>query len=111
MSHKLTADQSVIYNAETQAAGVLTIHMEQIAYETFGNQHYVLVNGYVTAGNQRVAGASHHIDYNTWNTFISNATLTSTNEYDKQLEAALLYIQTQTTSWGLTSDNWTYSNS
>jgi len=111
MSHTLTADQSVIYNAETQATGVLIIHIEQIAYETFGNQHYVLVNGYVMAGGQRVAGASYHIEHDTWNTFISNAALTSTSEYDKQMEAALLYIKTQTTSWGLTSDNWTYSNS
>lgn len=113
MSHKLTADTSVTYNAESQTSGVLVIEPEQIVYECFDNtNHLVNIIGRIKSGNTQITSVVYQLSNTAWNTFFAAQTLSSSTEYDKQLEAALLYIKQEIDgSWGLTSSNWTYSNS
>ena len=110
--HKLTSNQSVIYNAETQNSGILTIEIDHLNYESFDNTHTVLISGKIKAPNTDIRGVLYHLTENDWNTFFVAQTLTSTTEYDKQLEAGLYYIKSQLNgNWGLISSDWTYSNS
>jgi len=113
MSHKLTSNQSVIYNAETQLSGVLEITPEQITYQNDGGTyHNVMINCPVKASgtNNYVAGLNYNVTEDAWNTFFASLTLTSTDEFDKQEEAALKYVLTQIDGdWGLAESDWTYS--
>ena len=113
MSHKLTSNSSVIYNAERQFSGVLEIVPEQIVYQNDGGTyHNVMLNCpvKVSGSNDYVAGLNYNLDEGAWNTFFASLTLTSTDEFDKQEEAALKYVLTQIDGdWGLTENDWTYS--
>ncbi len=113
MSHKLTSNTSVIYNAERQFSGVLEIVPEQIVYQNDGGTyHNVMINCpvKVSGSNDYVAGLNYNLDEGAWNTFFASLTLTSTDEFDKQEEAALKYVLTQIDGdWGLTESDWTYS--
>ena len=110
MAHKLTSDSSVTYNAEAQTSGVLTITLTYINYEP-DNNHNLSILGEVTSGNTSVASLNYSLSENAWNTFFNAQTLSSSEEYNKQVEAALLYVKQEINSkWGLNSSNWTYSN-
>lgn len=115
MSHKLTSNSSVVYNAETQASGTLEIHAEQIIYQddTSGYHNVMLSLPIKVSGSNTYAGGlTYNLTPENWNTFFSSQTLVSTNEYDKQAEASLNYAKSQIDGrWGLTSSDWTYSNS
>ena len=113
MSHKLTSNSSVIYNAENQSSGVLEIIPEQITYQNDGGTyHNVMINCpvRVSGSNNFASGLHYNIDEEAWNTFFASLTLTSTDEFDKQEEAVLKYVLTQIDGdWGLTESDWTYS--
>jgi len=114
MSHKLTSNQAVIYNAEYQTSGVLEITPEQIIYQNDGSHHHnvmlslpIKVNG----TGVYVGGLNYNLTEDEWNTFFASLTLTSTNEFDKQNEAVLKYVLTQIEgNWGLTESDWIYSS-
>lgn len=112
--HKLTSNQPVIYNSEFQTSGVLEITPEQIIYQNDGsNRHNVMLLFpiRVSETNTFAGGLNYNLTEDEWNTFFASLTLTSTNEYDKQEEAALKYALTQIEgNWGLTSSDWTYSH-
>lgn len=112
--HKLTSNQPVIYNSEFQTSGVLEITPEQIIYQNGGsNRHNVMLSFpiRVSETNTFAGGLNYNLTEDEWNTFFASLTLTSTNEYDKQEEAALKYALTQIEgNWGLTSSDWTYSH-
>jgi hypothetical protein len=114
MSHKLTSNSSVIYNAERQLSGVLEIIPEQITYQNDGaSYHNVMINCPVkdSGTNNYVGGLNYNVTEDAWNTFFSSLTLTSTDEFGKQEEAALKYVLTQIDGdWGLTESDWTYSD-
>ena len=114
MSHKLTSNNSVVYNAEKQVSGTLEIHAEQIIYQDDGEDyHNVMLQMPVklSGSNEYVAGLNYNVTSEDWNTFFDSQTLVSTNEYDKQAEASLNYVKTQIDGrWGLTEEDWTYSS-
>ena len=113
MSHKLTSNSSVIYNSETQASGVLQIIPEQIIYQNDrGTYHNVMIQCpvKVSGSDSYVAGLTYNVSEDDWNEFFASQSLTSTNEFNKQEEAALYYAQSQINgAWGLTENDWTYS--
>ena len=113
MSHKLTSNQSVIYNAEFQSSGVLEITPEQIVYQNDGSTFHNVMLVFpikVSGTNNYVGGLNYNLTEGDWNTFFASLTLTSTNEFDKQEEAALKYALSQIEgNWGLTASDWTYS--
>lgn len=114
MSHKLTSNSSVVYNAETQASGTLEIHAEQIIYQDDGgNLHNVMLQMPVkiSGSGDHVTGLMYNVPEEDWNTFFASQTLVSTNEFDKQAEASLNYVKSQIDGrWGLTENDWTYSS-
>ena len=112
MSHKLTSNSSVIYNAERQLSGVLEIIPEQLTYQNDGGDyHNVMINCPVkTSINDYVGGLNYNVTEDAWNTFFASLTFTSTDEFGKQQEASLKYVLTQIDGdWGLTESDWTYS--
>ena len=113
MSHKLISNTSVVYNAETQASGVLEIVPEQIIYQNDGGTYHNVMLQLpvkVSGTNAYVAGLGYNISEADWNTFFEAQTLTSTDEFGKQQEAALYYALSQIGgAWGLTESDWTYS--
>lgn len=113
--HRLTSNQAVIYNAETQDSGILEIFPEQIVYQSGeGPQHSVFIQCNIKASgtNNYVGGVAEMLTPDQWNTFFASQTLISTTEYDKQQEASLYYVKTKIGgNWGLTSADWIYSNS
>jgi hypothetical protein len=113
MSHKLTSNSSVVYNAETQASGTLEIHSEQIIYQDDGGDlHNVMLQMPVKVqeSNTYVTGLTYNVSEDDWNTFFASQTLFSTDEFDKQAEASLNYVKSQIDGrWGLTENDWTYS--
>ena len=111
MSHKLTSNSSVVYNAETQESGILTIELTQLNYEH--HNHDVFIHGEVKTSSTNIVGAIYeNIPESDWNTFFAAQPLSSSNEYDKQVEAGLLYVKQEIgNKWGLTSSDWVYSNS
>ena len=113
MSHKLTSNQSVVYNAEFQSSGVLEITPEQITYQNDGSTFHNVMLVFpikVSGTNNYVGGLNYNLTEGDWNTFFASLTLTSTNEFDKQEEAALKYALSQIEgNWGLTASDWTYS--
>ena len=112
--HKLTSNQSVIYNSENQSSGVLEIIPEQIIYQNNGSNHHNVMLIFpikVSETNTFVGGLNYILTEDEWDTFFASLTLTSTNEFDKQQEAALLYAKSQIEgNWGLTADDWIYSS-
>lgn len=113
MSHKLTSNSSVIYNAETQASGILEIQAEQITYQNDGDTyHNVMIQCpvKVSGSNSYVAGLTYNVSKTDWSTFFAAQILTSTDEFGKQAEACLNYVKSQIDgNWGLTENDWTYS--
>ncbi len=114
MSHKLTSNQSVVYNAEFQSSGVLEITPEQIVYQNDGSTFHNVMLVFpikVSGTNNYVGGLNYNLTEGDWDTFFASLTLTSTNEYDKQEEAALKYALSQIEgNWGLTKSDWTYTS-
>jgi len=114
MSHKLTSNQSVIYNSELQLSGVLQITPQEITYQHDVNSHNVLISCPVVVSesiSNYVGGFNFVLNENEWNTFFDSQSLTSTEEFDKQEEAVLKYTLTQIDgNWGLSSNDWTYSS-
>ena len=112
--HKLTSNQSVIYNSEYQTSGVLEITPEQIVYQNDGSNFHNVMLVFpvkVSGTNTYVGGLNYNLTPEDWNTFFASLTLTSTTEFDKQQEASLKYALTQIEgNWGLTSSDWTYSH-
>ena len=123
MSHKLTSDNAVIYNAQTQASSVLTITPQQTSFndnEGYGpmggaNSHMVYINATVWANyglntQNQVDRVNVNLTETQWDEFVGGATLSSTGSYDSVVEAALLYIkENHGTMYGLTSADWEYS--
>ena len=113
MSHKLTSNSSVIYNSEKMLAGVLEIIPEQITYQNDGGTyHNVMIQCpvKVQGSNTYATGLAYNVSEDDWNTFFAAQTLTSTDEFGKQEEAALYYAKSQINgAWGLTENDWTYS--
>ena len=109
MSHKLTSNQSVVYNAEFQSSGVLEITPEQIVYQNDGSTFHNVMLVFpikVSGTNNYVGGLNYNLTEGDWDTFFASLTLTSTNEYDKQEEAALKYALSQIEgNWGLTKSD------
>ena len=114
MSHKLTSNQAVIYNAEYQSSGVLEITPEQITYQNDGSHYHNVMLTLPIKVNETgvyVGGLNYNLTENEWDTFFSSLTLTSTNEFGKQNEAVLKYALTQIEgNWGLTESDWIYSS-
>ena len=112
--HKLTSNQPVIYNAESQTSGILEIIPEQIIYQNDGASYHNVMLVFpikVSGTNTYVGGLNYNLTEDEWNTFFASLTLTSTGEYDKQEEAALKYVLTQIGgNWGLTESDWIYSS-
>ena len=114
MPHKLTSNQSVVYNAETQESGVLEITPNQITYHNGENtRHYVelILSVNVSESNKGVTGIYYNLSETEWDTFYAAQSLTSTEIYSQQKEAALNYTKIQIDgNWGLTQNDWTYSS-
>ena len=113
MSHKLTSNQSVIYNSEYQTSGVLEIIPEQVIYQNDGSHHSVMLTYPIKDSNtdQYIGGLAYNPTETEWNDFFSSQTLTSTNEFDKQEEVALKYALTKIEgNWGLSSSDWIYTS-
>lgn len=122
MSHKLTSDTAVIYNAQSQASSVLTITPQQTAFNDNegygpmgGASHMVYINATVWAGyglntQQQVDRVNVTLTQEQWDAFVGTATLTGTGSYDTVVESALLYIkENHGNMYGLTSGSWIYS--
>lgn len=122
MSHKLTSDTAVIYNAQSQASSVLTITPQQTAFNDNegygpmgGASHMVYINATVWAGyglntQQQVDRVNVTLTQEQWDAFVDGATLTGTGSYDTVVESALLYIkENHGNMYGLTSGSWIYS--
>ena len=117
MSHKLTSNKSVVYNAQTQAASILTItpqstnFVDNAGYQN-GAEHTVQINGMVWANynliNQtQTDRVNYTVDSTTWDSFVASQSLTSTGSYNRTVEASLLYISSNIqTIYGLTSSDW-----
>jgi hypothetical protein len=122
MSHKLTSDTAVIYNAQSQASSVLTITPQQTAFNDNegygpmgGASHMVYINATVWADyglntQNQVDRVNISLTDVQWDEFVGSANVTSTGSYDTVVEAALLYIKDNHGSmYGLNSGSWTYS--
>ena len=124
MSHKLTSNKSVVYNAQTLESSYLVITCPQTTFVDNGNngpfgggsnEHTVNINGVVWANysgsnQQRVDGVNYNLTDVQWDAFFSGSTLTSTGSYDEIQEASLLYIKANVpVMFGLSSSNWNYS--
>jgi hypothetical protein len=124
MSHKLTSNKSVVYNAQTLESSYLVITCPQTTFVDNGNngpfgggsnEHTVNINGVVWANysgsnQQRVDGMNYNLTDVEWDTFFSGSTLTSTGSYDEIQEASLMYIKENVpTMFGLSGSNWIYS--
>ena len=114
MSHKLTSNQSVIYNSEFQSSGVLQIIPQQISYQHNGINHNVLISCPIMVSESAstyIGGLDYILTENEWNIFFESQSLTSTKEFDKQEEVTLKYVLTQIDgNWGLSSDDWIHSS-
>jgi len=72
MSHKLRSNQSVVFNSETQASGVLEINAEQVIYQDDGRDyHNVLLQMpvKVSGSGQYVSNLNYNVPSDTWSTF------------------------------------------
>ena len=113
MSCKLTSNSQVIYNSKNQTSGSLVIKIDRIDYQSYFHldNPVVVINGSVEVNNVAVNNITYQITSSAWDTFFSSQSLSSTGEFDKQLEAALFYIKQEIDGdWGLSSSEWTYSD-
>ena len=123
MSHKLTSNRSVIYNAQTLESSYLVITCPQTTFVDQGNngpfgggsnEHTVNINGVVWANyssstQQRVDGMNYTLTEPEWDNFFSSQSFESSSSYDQVQEASLYYIQENIpVIFGLSSSNWIY---
>lgn len=116
MSHKLTSNQSIIYNSETQESGILEIHAEQVIFQNDGgNYHNVLLQLpiKVSGSHQYVSSLNYNIPSEDWSNFYSasiDLLSPDTGNYDEVLETALHYTRVQIDGkWGLNTSDWVFS--
>lgn len=124
MSHKLTSDKSVLFNAQTLDSSYLVITCPQVTFIDRGNngpfgggsnEHTVSINGavfanYSSSAQQRIDGVNYSLSETEWDTFFSSQSFQSTTSYDQIQEASLYYIQANIpTMFGLSGSNWIYS--
>ena len=125
MSHKLTSNKSVIYNAQTLESSYLVITCPQTTFIDQGNngpfsggsnEHTVNINGVVWANyssstQQRVDGMNYTLTEPEWDNFFSSQSFESSSSYDQVQEASLYYIQDNIpVMFGLSSSNWIYTD-
>ena len=119
MSHKLTSDTAVIYNAQSQASSVLTITPQRTAFNDNegygpmgGASHMVYINATVWAGyglntQQQVDRVNVTLTQEQWDAFVGGENLVSTGSYNQVVESALLYIAENIGSaYGLSPASW-----
>jgi hypothetical protein len=124
MSHKLTSNKSVVYNAQTLESSYLVITCPQVTFVDnanngpFGggaNEHTVNINGVVWANysgsnQQRIDGMNYNLTESDWDAFFSSQSFSSSGSYDQVQEASLMYIKENVpTMFGLSGSNWIYS--
>ena len=118
MSHKITSNQSVVYNAQTQETSALTAVITEVQFtdnEEFGggSAHKVSFGGGIWANHgtetaQRIAGVRFTLTEEEWNTHVESLSLISETPYDEVLEAALQYTAVNIEPmFGLTPADWT----
>ena len=122
MSHKLTSDQAVIYDASSQATSVLVITPNSTQFQDnegyrMGNQeHQVQINAtiwanYSSSTSQQINRLNYSLDEAVWNEFASSQSLDATDSYDQVVETALLWVADNIQPlYGLSASNWIYSN-
>jgi len=115
MSHKLRSNQSVVFNSETQASGVLEINAEQVIYQDDGRDyHNVLLQMpvKVSGSGQYVSNLNYNVPSDTWSTFYSESKdllSPDTGDYDETMETALHYARVQIDGkWGLAANDWVF---
>lgn len=120
MSHTLTSNKAVVYNAQSQASSVLTITPQATSFNDNVNQgnnaaHTVSINGVIWANygllNQgQIDRISFTVDSSTWDAFYAGLSITSTGSYDNTVEAALSYIAENISPiYGLNAASWSLS--
>jgi hypothetical protein len=124
MSHKLTSNKSVVYNAQTLESSYLVITCPQTTFVDNGNngpfgggsnEHTVNINGVVWANysgsnQQRIDGMNYNLAESDWDAFFSSQSFSSSGSYDQIQEASLMYIKANVpTMFGLSGSNWIYS--
>lgn len=121
MSHKITSNSEVVYNAQNQATSSLTITVNEVNFtdrEHFpmgASSHQVHIQAgvwanYSSSQAQRLHGFSYNLPSEDWDTFVGSQTLSSTTPYDQVLESALLYVaENVEPMFGLTGSDWTVS--
>lgn len=124
MSHKLTSNKSVVYNAQTLESSYLVITCPQTTFVDNGNngpfgggsnEHTVNINGVVWANysgsnQQRIDGMNYNLAESDWDAFFSSQSFSSSGSYDQIQEASLMYIKENVpTMFGLSGSNWIYS--
>ena len=125
MSHKLTSNKSVIYNAQTLESSFLVITVPQTTFIDQGNngpfgggsnEHTVNINGaifanYSSSAQQRIDGMNYTLTEPEWDNFFSSQSFESSSSYDQVQEASLYYIQDNIpVMFGLSSSNWIYTD-
>ena len=130
MSHKLTSDKAVVYDAATLATSYLTIVPRQITFldnegdGPFGgggsNEHQVQINASMFAnfgvtgsnGQVRVDGYNYTLTEEEWDTFFAAQSFSSSGSYDEVVEAGLLYVLDNISPvFGLSQSNWVMTGS
>ena len=131
MSHKLTSDKAVVYDAATLASSYLTIVPRQVQFldnegnGPFGggggsNEHQVQISAAMFAnfgvtgsnGQTRVDGYNYTLTEQEWDTFFATQTFSSSGSYDEVIEAGLLYILDNISPvFGLSQSNWVMEGS
>ena len=116
MSHKLTSNQPILYNSETQATGILEIHAEQVIFQDDGGDyHNVLLQMpvKVSGSGQYVSNLNYNVSSEDWSNFYSASAESlspDTGNYDEVMETALHYTRIQIDGkWGLGINDWTFS--
>ena len=130
MSHKLTSDKAVVYDAATLATSYLTIVPRQITFldnegdGPFGgggsNEHQVQINASMFAnfgvtgsnGQVRVDGYNYTLTELEWDTFYTSQSFTGQGSYDEIIETGLLYtLDNISPVFGLSQSNWVMTGS
>ena len=130
MSHKLTSDKAVVYDAATLATSYLTIVPRQVQFldnegdGPFGgggsNEHQVQINASMFAnfgvtgsnGQVRVDGYNYTLTELEWDTFYTSQSFTGQGSYDEIIETGLLYtLDNISPVFGLSQSNWVMTGS
>ena len=130
MSHKLTSDKAVVYDAATLATSYLTIVPRQVHFldnegdGPFGgggsNEHQVQINASMFAnfgvtgsnGQVRVDGYNYTLTELEWDTFYTSQSFTGQGSYDEIIETGLLYtLDNISPVFGLSQSNWVMTGS